>query len=295
MNSPRWAAARRPHLPHFQRILCAVDLARPMPGALGFARLIGERFGAALEALYVAPYADVEHERRLQRLVEGATNPKFEVTTVIADHPAHGIVERAERSEADLIVLGSRQRSDLGWQFRDDVVRDVSARAPCATLTVHERDTHAVIEHILLPVDFGPATGVALAWASTFALLFGAKLQLLHIVSRERQVARRDDLAELALLEQQLVSRGIAASSRVTVAGGAAIGIESYNDQGEFDLIVMGIGEAPRAPARLTRGVIATLRNRMPVPLLSVPAEPLDATDPRRGEIGRPQRAEISA
>jgi nucleotide-binding universal stress UspA family protein len=294
MNSLRWAAARRPHLPHFERILCAVDLARPAPGALGFTRLLGERFGAALEALHVAPYADAQHERSLTALVADAS-PAFQVTNVVASHPAQAIVEHAERSNSDLIVLGSRQRSDLGWQFRDDVVRDVSALAPCATLTVHERDAHAVIEHILLPIDFGPATSVALAWASTFALLFGAKLQLLHVVSRERKVARRDDLAELSALEQQLISSGVDACSRVTVAGGAAIGIESHNDQGEFDLIVMGIGEAPQAPARLTRGVIASLRNRMPVPLLSVRAAVLDATDPRRAQVGRGRSAEISA
>jgi nucleotide-binding universal stress UspA family protein len=282
-------------LPHFERILCAIDLARPTPGALGFARLLGERFGAALEALYVAPYADPAHERQLHGLLQASSGPSFEATSIVATQPAQSILTRAERSNADLIVLGSRQRSDLGWQFRDDVVRDVSALAPCATLTVHERDAHAVIEHILLPVDFGPATSVAVAWASTFALLFGAKLQLLHIVSRERQVARRDDLAQLSVLEQQLVARGIDASSRVTVAGGTAIGIESHNDQAEFDLIVMGIGVAPEAPARHTRGVIATLRNRMPVPLLSVRASPLDATDPRRASVGRGARPEISA
>jgi nucleotide-binding universal stress UspA family protein len=298
MNSPRWAAAHRPHLPHFQRILCAVDLARPSPGAFGFAALIAERFGASLEALYVGSAADEAQPERLERFVASSTPPVPATARTVDGNPARTILERAERTDTDLIVLGSRQRSDLGWQFRDDVVRDVSASASCATLTVHERDNHAVIEHILLPVDFGPATDVALAWASTFALLFGAKLQLLHVVSRERTAARSDDLTQLSALQRQLSARGIDASCQVTLAGGAAIGIESYNDQSEFDLIVMGVGEASKAPARLTRGVIATLRNRMPVPLLSVRATPLDATDPRRadaGHSGRGARAEISA
>jgi nucleotide-binding universal stress UspA family protein len=298
MNSPRWAAARRPHLPHFERILCAVDQARPVPGALAFAGLIAERFGSSLEALFVREDAANTDATALERQVQRSTTLPAATVRVVNGPPAARIAERAASLDADLIVLGSRQRSDLGWQFRDDVVRDVAALTTSAILTVHERDTTAVIEHILLPVDFGPATSMAVAWASTFALLFGARLHLLHVVSRERHAARSADLAQLSELERQLDSRGIDVCSRVSVAGGAAIGIETYNDGGELDLIVMGVAEAAQAPARLARGVIATLRNRTPVPLLSVRAPQLDATEPHRVEVGRTgrvARAEISA
>jgi nucleotide-binding universal stress UspA family protein len=285
-------------LPHFERILCAVDLARPTPGSLSFAGLLAERFGASLEALYVKAESASADPEALERLLHGTPALTSASARVLSGQPAARIAERAESLNADLIVLGSRQRSDLGWQFRDDVVRDVAAVSSSAILTVHERDTSPVIEHILLPVDFGPATGVAVAWASSFALLFGAQLHLLHVVSRERHVARSADLAELSALERQLSSRGIEVSSRVSVAGGAAIGIESYNDGGELDLIVMGVAEPSQVPARLTRGVISTLRNRTPVPLLSVRAPQLDATDPRRAEArvaGRSAQAGLSA
>lgn len=278
MNSLRTAGSFGPDLPQFNRILCAVDVEQPSTSALGLAGLIAERFGASLEALYVGPSSS---EQQLSRLV-GHLDPALGGTVrVSSGAPANAILERASGRGCDLIVLGSRERSDLGWQFRDDVVRDVSALASCATLSVHERDSQAAIERILVPVDFGVATSNMVDWASAFALRFGAEVELLHVVSRERDAPRVGDRAALGALEARVAALGVKVGSQVVVAGNAATGIESYNDRGEFDLIVMGLGSAPTSPTRLTRGVIASLRNRMSVPLLSVRAAPGDTARPR--------------
>ncbi len=282
MNTSRNAASRGTDLPSFRRILCAVDVEHPTPGAVGLAGLIAARFGAALEALYVGHAApDAEAEQRLAQLVEQLAPVTSGTSRVASGNPAHAILERAGSCGADLIVLGSRERSDLGWQLRDDVVRDVSALAECATLSVHERDRPAAIERILVPVDFGPATSSMVEWAATFALRFGAEVQLLHVVSRERSATRQGDQGALQSLQARVAALGISVGSQVVVAGNAANGIESCNDRGEFDLIVMGVGDEPGTPARLTRGVIASLRNRMSVPLLAVRPAPFDATRPR--------------
>lgn len=279
MNTLRRTALCGPDLPLFRRILCAVDVEQPTPEALGFAGLIAERFGASLEALYVGANADAE--RRLTQLV-GRLQPDIARSTRVAyGKPAAAILERAGERNCDLIVLGSRERSDLGWQFRDDVVRDVSALAGCATLSVHERDSHAAIERILVPVDFGTATSSMVAWASAFALRFGAAVELLHIVSREQDAPRVGDRARLSALEANVAALGVEVGSQIVVAGSVATGIEAFNDRGEFDLIVMGLASAPTSRARLTRGVIASLRNRMSVPLLSVRAPAGDGTRPR--------------
>ena len=129
MNTSRGSAADGRNLPHFERILCAFNSAQPSPDALGLAKLIAARFGAALETFSVTSGA-----------------------------PAPAILARASGSRSDLLVLGSRTRSDLGWQFRDDIVRDVSAQADCCTLTVHERDTDPAVGRILVPVEIGRAS-----------------------------------------------------------------------------------------------------------------------------------------
>ena len=243
MNTSRSAAADCRPLPHFERILCAFDAAHPSPDALGLANLLAERFGASLETLNVA-----------------------------IGSPAEAILARAKASRCDLIVLGSRSRSDLGWQFRDDVVRDVSALADCGTLTVHERDTPATVERILVPVDFGPATASTLEQASALALRFSAQIQLLHVVSHDSF----DADAQLESLRARLSLLGVVATAETVVASSVAGGIESYNQRAEFDLVVLG-GGSSRDPSRLTRGTLATLRNRLPVPLLSVRSAPREA------------------
>ena len=244
MNTSRWAAADCRHLPHLERILCAFDVEHPSPDALGLANLLAERFGASLETLYVA-----------------------------TGSPAQAILERARASRCDLIVLGSRSRSDLGWQFRDDIVRDVSALADCGTLTVHERDTSPMVESILVPVDFGPATESTLECAAALALRFDTKVQLLHVVSHESFDAK----TQLLALQERLSLLGVAVAAQIVVASSVAGGIESFNQRAEFDLVVMG-SSSSRDPARLTRGIVATLRSRLSVPLLSVRTTPRAST-----------------
>jgi nucleotide-binding universal stress UspA family protein len=295
MKMIEWGSAGPSPLPALSHVLCAFDVARPTASPLRLAGLIAERFGASLTALYVDPRSaapSVDSARDAQRLLN-ALPPLGRQASVAPrlsyGNPAERILEHAQLS--DLLVLGSRQRSDLGWQFRDDVVRDVAAQTACATLTVHDRDVPEAIESILVPIDFSAGTSATLRWALALALRFNAKLKLLHVVSREQHTARSTDRVnvqrtsfvphsatlELTALETHLRVLGVDVASEIIVAASTANGIESYNDQGEVDLVVMGAGPVTET-RRLTRGIIATLRNRLPVPLLAVPSLELDGT-----------------
>lgn len=288
--------------PVIERVLCALDVEQPILSAVSLAGLIAERFGAALEVLHaeggggIGPFqsnADRVQElmashnagERLQRMVAGRAGPDSTTTRLVAGNPVASILERIEVSGKDLIVLGARQRSDLGWQFRDDIARQVAALAQCATLTVHDRDRADSIEHILVPIDLGPVTERAISWASAFARRFSAQIHLLHVVSRERQTQRTVDRsqkvarssgvptavsARVAELADELTRSGLRATSEVMIAGGVVNGITDCNDRGEFDLLVLGLNGPPQGPPRLTRGLAPTLRNRMSIPVLSV-------------------------
>jgi nucleotide-binding universal stress UspA family protein len=295
--------------PAVERILCALDVEQPTLSALTLASLIAGRFEATLEALYVGksatsgafggaltPAGRVDElmashnsEQRLQEIVRGLKGAIPTTARFVLGAPAPAILERASEPGCDLIVLGARQRSDLGWQFRDDVARDVAALAQCATLTVHERDAPDTIERILVPVDFASVTTSALGWASAFASRFGAQIQLLHVVSRERSTTRSvnvernvvrssnvpaDVASELQELASALTRRGVKATSEVVIASNVANGIADYNDRGEFDLVVLGMRGSPQSPARLTRGIVSTLRNRMSIPVLTLRTPP---------------------
>lgn len=291
--------------PSLERVLCPLDVQQPTLSALKLASSIADRFGASLEALYVGSNATsaglgtllnnagrvgeliTAHnaEQHLRDIVRTLECPVVPTAHFMLGSPVSAILERASTPAFDLIVLGARQRSDLGWQFRNDVARQVAALATCATLTVHERDTPSTIKRVLLPVDFTLVTTQTLHWAAAFAAKFGGEVQLLHVVSREQSTVRSldrernvvrssmvptDVSGRLTELEQTLKRLGVVASSQAVIASDVANGIADYNDRGEFDLIVVGESGPPQSPPRLTRGVVATLRNRMSVPVLSV-------------------------
>lgn len=301
--------------PTIERVLCALDVEHPIVGAISLAGLIATRFGVPLEVLHVEEgggstrfqnratrvaelMASHNLGQRLDQLVSGRGGPESTTTRLTSGTPVDSILERGGVSANDLIVLGARQRSDLGWQFRDDIARQVSALAQCATLTVHDRDRVDKIERILVPIDFGPVTESAIAWALVFAQRFAAEVHILHVVSREQQTERSversgrvtrsssipaDVSARSAELAAKLVAEGVRATSDVVIAGGVVNGITDYNDRGEFDLLVLGLTGPPRGAARLTRGLAATLRNRMSIPLLSVRQATVDSPNAASG------------
>ncbi len=293
--------------PPLERILCAVDLAHPHRAALELARSFAERLSVQLEAVYVrAERAAADSElapaqrpgSEVEAQLRGLGLPTSASVHLAYGRPAAAIVARA--TAADLIVLGCTSRPDLGWQFRDDVARDVSAAAPCATLTVNELDRSRSIERILVPVDFGPGTSRAVGWALAVALRFQAKVQLLHVVSREQQGQRYYPgsprpttlpgavALELGGLEHRLAKLGVDVRSEVVVDASTARGIESYHKRSDVDLVVMSLGRAGPGSARLTRGVAATLRSRLPVPLLSVSSRERSSGGEERGLRVRP-------
>jgi nucleotide-binding universal stress UspA family protein len=305
--------------PTIERVLCALDVEHPIVGAVSFASLIAERFGVPLEVLHVeagrssGPFqsranrvaelmASHNTGQRLDQLVTGHGDPESTTTRLSSGNPVTSILERSAVSDNDLIVLGARRRSDLGWQFRDDIARQVSALAPCATLTVHDRDQADRIQRILVPVDFGPVTDSAVAWALLFAQRFEAEVHILHVVSHERRTERSDGpsgnvtrspsapphvSARSATLTAGLVGAGVRATSDVVISSGVVDGITHYDARGEFDLLVLGLTGPPRGAARLTRGLAATLRNRMSIPLLSIRQATVHPPNAASGTAGR--------
>lgn len=307
-------------VPTIERVLCALDVEHPIVGAISLAGLIAARFDVPLEVLHVeasdgsGPLFQSRAHRvaelmashnlgqRLDQLVAGRGGPESTTTRLSSGAPVAGILDRSMVADNDLIVLGARQRSDLGWQFRDDIARQVSALAKCATLTVHDRDRADKVERILVPVDFGAVTDSAIAWALLFAQRFGAEVHVLHVVSREQQTKRSVEVsgkvtrsssvpahvsARCADLAAGLVGAGVRATSDVTISGSVVNGITDYNDRGEFDLLVLGLTGPPRGAARLTRGLAATLRNRISIPLLSIRQSTSEPPEAASGSVPR--------
>lgn len=145
----------------FKNILCAVDGSEHALRAAETASELAALCGASLTFLTVTKelkvteeikrYMEIEHltgspqyvldEMTGHVLTEaadcaarcGVTNARTEVKT---GNPARTIVAQAERSGADLIVMGSRGVGDVGGALLGSVSHKVSSLAKCTCMTV---------------------------------------------------------------------------------------------------------------------------------------------------------------
>jgi nucleotide-binding universal stress UspA family protein len=135
-------------------IVCGVDDSRGARGAVVAAAALGERIGAPLVAVHVAPdplpfpYGDsVSRERQrhaarrrgdefLPRVMaetglDGRATPRVELGT-----PVDKLVAVASAEEADMLVVGSRGRGFLRAALLGSVSRELVSLAPCPVLVV---------------------------------------------------------------------------------------------------------------------------------------------------------------
>ncbi len=144
-----------------KKILCAVDGSDYALKAAEFASDLAARYGAELTFLTVSKelkvteevkrFMHAEHltgspqyvldemtdrvldQARERAKTHGIAKPKTEVKT---GHPARAIVSYAERTGADVIVMGSRGMGDFEGLLLGSVSHKVSSMAKCTCITV---------------------------------------------------------------------------------------------------------------------------------------------------------------
>lgn len=126
-----------------------------------------------------------EHERAMDELraeVESlaASLASPTVTTagsVLVGRPASVIVEVAERTFADLIVVGSRGRGAISSMLLGSVSAEVVDHAPCPVLVARR----ATVGHVIVAVDGTPLSEGVLAAVEAAGFLANAQLELVSV------------------------------------------------------------------------------------------------------------------
>lgn len=104
--------------------------------------------------------------------------------------PAPAILRYASETDVDLITLGTHGQRGLKRALLGSVAEEVVRRAERPVLTVRggedeEQVQFAGIQRILAPLDFSEHSREALLFAREWAALYGAKLDLLHVIEDE--------------------------------------------------------------------------------------------------------------
>jgi nucleotide-binding universal stress UspA family protein len=132
-----------------------------------------------------APPADAD--AFTERLHEAAADAVgFEV--VHADHAApsvsRGILDYAERIDADLIVMATHGRRGVDHALIGSIAEAVVRRSPCPVLTARPTAEHTETSprRVLVPVDLSVHARRALAYAREIVEGTGAEVHLVHVV-----------------------------------------------------------------------------------------------------------------
>ena len=145
----------------FKTILCAVDGSDHALKAAEVASDLAEKYGADLTFLTVSKELKVTEEVKRFMQVEHLTgSPQYildEMTDRVLDeakdlakkhgiakaktevktgHPARAIVAYAERTGADVIIMGSRGMGDIEGLLLGSVSHKISSMAKCTCITV---------------------------------------------------------------------------------------------------------------------------------------------------------------
>jgi nucleotide-binding universal stress UspA family protein len=197
----------------FERILFPTDFSTESKAALPYAAQLAQTFGAELQVLYV----DVLHAHvsdaalrfpKLDEYIEALgqyTGQLFDglLETGVADElevqravrrgvaAAPEVVQYAADHGVDLIVMATHGRRGLRKLALGSVAQEVVRHAPCPVLTVRGSEAPEGTDRgtILVPVDLGPRSRLAVDLAARFAKWTGAGVELLHVVAPTPVVA----------------------------------------------------------------------------------------------------------
>lgn len=259
----------------FNRILVPTDFSDTAQSALDAAAVIGAWYRSAIDIVTVVdatvyayagyPFAPLATELsrsaetalsglKLPAAAKGLNVSRF----VLSGTAAHEIVAHAERSGADLVVIGTHGRGTVGRILLGGTADKVLHSAKCPVLVTKPAKGKAAprkikgVKRVLFPTDFSDCANQALKRAIAITEDFDAELYILHVVDdsiitthvqKEREIILKD-LRNHALeqMKQGLPAELLQNFETIGAVkrGEPGKAIAAYAETHECDLIVMG-------------------------------------------------------
>ena len=204
---------------------------------------------------------------------------------VEAASPADRIVEYADDTDIDLIVMGTHGRRGVERLMMGSVAEEVVRTSGCPVYTI--RDEQAVapgkaVRRILVPVDFSDASDVAINHAKELALTYGAQIDLVHVVEEviypstygvettgipTADVVDRVEEALAGLAREEIGYEHVTVEA---IPGYAPTTILDYVDDHDVDLIVIATHGRTGLDRMLLGSVTERIVRRAPGPVFVV-------------------------
>jgi nucleotide-binding universal stress UspA family protein len=279
-----------------KHILWATDYSEESQEALLYADVFAKTFRAKLCALHVVPdfspvlaeslpAIEAELAGRIEaasqaaeariREISKARGIAFDNVLILKGTPAKAICQAANKTKADLIVIGPAGASAAGRTAIGSVANQVLRSSLVPVLVTKKRAGGQAVKKILVPTDFSAQEEVERDYAWRLAKGFQASLGFLYVMELFGHDFRLTDELFKALLGK-LKARKVKEHADVPVtedvykAVQAADGIVDYAALHHYDMIVMSTHVRKVARFLLgstTEKVVA----RSPVPVFAIP------------------------
>jgi nucleotide-binding universal stress UspA family protein len=186
----------------YERILVPTDLSDFANRSLRYAAMFRDRLGSAVTVMYadevvmpfdlleapIAYYLQRTPETRETLRTRLAAHAQEQIggtfeTKIVEGPPKEAILEAAQLSRADLIIMGTHGRTGIRRALLGSVAENVVHHAPIPVLTIRNGSA-AAFRRILCPVNFTEAARTALEHAAMLAEQFGAELDVTYVVEQ---------------------------------------------------------------------------------------------------------------
>jgi nucleotide-binding universal stress UspA family protein len=312
----------------FNNILIANDFSKSAEHAILYGVYLGKRLGGRLHNVHVnvlhpdlsdrpEEYRTTDADDLLERLkeVQRGNLPSgqafapwgldivHEVKRDVAAAPA--ILEYADEQDIDLIVMGTHGRRGVRRLLVGSVAAEVVRRARCPVLITGPEPVPSGTNRILAPIDFSAHSEKAVRHSRDLAELFGAKLDLLHVVEENMPTAfytagvtsvydMHPDIEDKAKDEMQKLFEGMEGpeveANYFAVPGRPASAILNFARENDSDMIVMATHGRSGLEHVFLGSVAERVVQRAPCPVFTV-----RTLHPGTGETSAEDAAEAEA
>ena len=279
---------------HLQVVLAAIDTDESSLHTLQAARELATAAGARLRVVHATPAGNRNDDAvraaadrtnavggLFERVGLSGSNVRLEV---VAGEPTHVIRSVADKTRADVIVLGEHRGSRLRSHGIGSTALGVvtNSWAPCLVLAGPMR---LPLEHVLVPVDLSTtsrgALVVALSWTSALrgalksagpASTETALLTALRVEGSEGEASRQALNEELDRLRGDAGNwAGVGVSGVVVVNRDVPGAIADYAREHQSDLVVLGTRGLGSDPVGRLGSVALGVARQLDSPILLVP------------------------
>ncbi len=186
-----------------RHILFPTDFSESSDQAFEHALFLAREHDATLEILHVIQLApgyphlgvptmatmkETDVKKLIQEQIDRISDSgNVDLKTTIKEAPAIGrsIVEYSEEQDVDLIVIGTHGRQGVRRFFLGSEAEEVLRGAERPVLAVRKQDEPfpaTPLRRVLVPVDLSERSIAALAHAQEIAAMYGAQLDVIHVV-----------------------------------------------------------------------------------------------------------------